>query len=102
MIRRPPRSTLFPYTTLFRSNAPSITCPNNLTVSCTGQVPAPDTNSVTATDNCGGAVTVSWRGNPRTHGKTPHPLDPRLPSPASEPNRDNPPPPHNLPVPGTH
>src|SRR3989442_4519397 len=23
MIRRPPRSTLFPYTTLFRSNAPS-------------------------------------------------------------------------------
>src|SRR3712207_8253787 len=24
MIRRPPRSTLFPYTTLFRSSAPSI------------------------------------------------------------------------------
>src|SRR3712207_7621363 len=24
MIRRPPRSTLFPYTTLFRSNAPKI------------------------------------------------------------------------------
>src|SRR2546427_2764270 len=24
MIRRPPRSTLFPYTTLFRSNEPSI------------------------------------------------------------------------------
>src|SRR2546426_7250119 len=24
MIRRPPRSTLFPYTTLFRSNAPQI------------------------------------------------------------------------------
>src|SRR5260221_7793396 len=24
MIRRPPRSTLFPYTTLFRSNGPSI------------------------------------------------------------------------------
>src|SRR5258708_19651117 len=29
MMRRPPRSTLFPYTTLFRSvNAP-FTCPNN-------------------------------------------------------------------------
>src|SRR2546430_13479753 len=24
MIRRPPRSTLFPYTTLFRSNAPAV------------------------------------------------------------------------------
>src|SRR2546429_5670987 len=33
MIRRPPRSTLFPYTTLFRSNAPlgrvvSLGCPH--------------------------------------------------------------------------
>src|SRR3712207_7934917 len=27
MIRRPPRSTLFPYTTLFRSRAGSPTCP---------------------------------------------------------------------------
>src|SRR3712207_8689954 len=27
MIRRPPRSTLFPYTTLFRSWAPSSSCP---------------------------------------------------------------------------
>src|SRR2546422_1954325 len=26
MIRRPPRSTLFPYTTLFRSKNPPITC----------------------------------------------------------------------------
>src|SRR2546430_7069103 len=26
MIRRPPRSTLFPYTTLFRSNAPAKRC----------------------------------------------------------------------------
>src|SRR5690348_18106355 len=26
MIRRPPISTLFPYTTLFRSDAPSIAC----------------------------------------------------------------------------
>src|SRR2546430_1980423 len=29
MIRRPPRSTLFPYTTLFRSPAPPDPCPNN-------------------------------------------------------------------------
>src|SRR3712207_8987115 len=33
MIRRPPRSTLFPYTTLFRSCAPSSRCRN-------GRVPA--------------------------------------------------------------
>src|SRR2546426_7486896 len=26
MIRRPPRSTLFPYTTLFRSRSPAIPC----------------------------------------------------------------------------
>src|SRR3712207_7544656 len=26
MIRRPPRSTLFPYTTLFRSSLPATTC----------------------------------------------------------------------------
>src|SRR3712207_8746633 len=29
MIRRPPRSTLFPYTTLFRSPAPSAICQGN-------------------------------------------------------------------------
>src|SRR5436309_10616316 len=28
MIRRPPRSTLFPYTTLFRSEPPAFTCAN--------------------------------------------------------------------------
>src|SRR2546422_4928367 len=28
MIRRPPRSTLFPYTTLFRSKSPSASPPN--------------------------------------------------------------------------
>src|SRR3712207_7485048 len=27
MIRRPPRSTLFPYTTLFRSGEPCVRCP---------------------------------------------------------------------------
>jgi len=27
------------------------------------QVPAPNTNSVTTSDNCGGVVTVSWQGD---------------------------------------
>src|SRR5439155_11074014 len=45
------------------TNPPSLTCPTNLTASCAGQVPAPNTNSVTAGDNCGGAVTVTWQGD---------------------------------------
>src|SRR2546422_4146723 len=32
MIRRPPRSTLFPYTTLFRSPSPQDPCPGGLIV----------------------------------------------------------------------
>src|SRR2546430_6456780 len=32
MIRRPPRSTLFPYTTLFRSSMPSTTNTNNTSI----------------------------------------------------------------------
>jgi large repetitive protein len=32
---------------------PSITCPGGLTVSCAGEVPAPNLNQVVATDNCG-------------------------------------------------
>src|SRR5256885_12815444 len=35
MIRRPPRSTLFPYTTLFRSLAPSIAKPPEARGACT-------------------------------------------------------------------
>jgi len=33
-----------------------ITCPPNITVSCSNQVPAPDVNLVVATSNCGGPV----------------------------------------------
>src|SRR3712207_8759052 len=33
MIRRPPRSTLFPYTTLFRSDAPIVDVPTTIKVS---------------------------------------------------------------------
>src|SRR5206468_1831958 len=42
---------------------PSIACPTNLTVSCASLVPAPNTNSVTTSDNCGGAVAVTWQGD---------------------------------------
>src|SRR3989442_11940485 len=59
MIRRPPRSTLFPYTTLFRS--PTITCPADVTVNVNpGACIATGValGSPTANDNCG-AVTIT-------------------------------------------
>src|SRR6185436_11062794 len=31
--------------------------------SCAREVPAPNTNSVTTSDNCGGAVSVTWQGD---------------------------------------
>src|SRR5947199_5854856 len=45
------------------TNPPSLTCPTGLAVGCASQVAVPDTNSVTTSDNCGGAVTVSWQGD---------------------------------------
>src|SRR5207249_5284975 len=41
----------------------SVMCPSNRPVICASQAPPPDTNSVTTSDNCGGAVTVSWQGD---------------------------------------
>ena len=43
--------------------APSITCPATLTVSCAGQVPTANPASVITSDNCGGAVTVTFVGD---------------------------------------
>src|SRR5258705_5935602 len=54
MIRRPPRSTLFPYTTLFRSNADSQT-----TAEDTADVFDPRTNDTTGPANeSGQSLTV--------------------------------------------
>src|SRR5207247_4708733 len=41
----------------------SITRPTNCALTCASPVPAPDTNTVTTSDNCAGAVTVSWQGD---------------------------------------
>ncbi|TNE69311.1 MAG: T9SS type A sorting domain-containing protein, partial [Bacteroidetes bacterium] len=43
--------------------APSITCPDPVTVSCLSEVPDVDTDAVTTSDNCGGAVTVTHVGD---------------------------------------
>ncbi|HQW56178.1 MAG TPA: T9SS type A sorting domain-containing protein, partial [Saprospiraceae bacterium] len=39
---------------------PMITCPQAITVACAGDVPAPNTNGVSASDNCVSAVTKSF------------------------------------------
>src|SRR5260221_3382136 len=59
MIRRPPRSTLFPYTTLFRSN-----CGGTVTITVTADVITPGScpnrylisRKYTATDSCGNFI----------------------------------------------
>src|SRR5206468_4810364 len=45
------------------TTAPAISCPAAVTVACASAVPAPDTASVTASDNCGGAPVVSFVGD---------------------------------------
>src|SRR5260221_1533373 len=66
MIRRPPRSTLFPYTTLFRSLGSPIANDNCGTVTITSNAPAQfptGTNLVTwtATDSSGNTATCQQR-----------------------------------------
>src|SRR3712207_8662495 len=51
MIRRPPRSTLFPYTTLFRSSP--ISCSTPILRRSTGSILAPSTSG-----SCGGSLGV--------------------------------------------
>ncbi|MEO6131631.1 MAG: hypothetical protein ABIQ02_07270, partial [Saprospiraceae bacterium] len=46
--------------TVFDDTAPFIQCPDNITVQCANQVPAPNIALVTTSDNCNGATTVSF------------------------------------------
>ena len=48
---------------IFDNTPPSITCPANMTVTCASGVPAPNTGSVTSTDNCNGAATITFDGD---------------------------------------
>jgi hypothetical protein len=45
--------------TVSDQSSPQIICPPNTTVSCAGNLPAANIQQVTATDNCGGNVTIS-------------------------------------------
>ncbi len=46
--------------TVIDTTAPTITCPPDLTIECVSQVPLPDSNGPTATDNCSGPVAVGF------------------------------------------
>jgi hypothetical protein len=52
-------STCVQHITFIDTIAPTISCPAPITVQCAGDVPAPDTTKVTASDNCG-SVTRAW------------------------------------------
>lgn len=43
--------------------APSLVCPDDITLACAGEIPLPDISEITSTDNCGGAVTVEHSGD---------------------------------------
>src|SRR5256885_10258093 len=63
MIRRPPRSTLFPYTTLFRS-ADVCTGEGCRAAGVEGDiVAADDACQRAAVDGCGGSTVVGFAGN---------------------------------------
>src|SRR5256885_16207037 len=78
MIRRPPRSTLFPYTTLFRSPAPAHARGNRA-----GRRPAPETapaQGAARRHGCGpGGAGAAALGRPRA--AAPDPGDSRGPAP---------------------
>src|SRR5256886_10254889 len=65
MIRRPPRSTLFPYTTLFRSLAPWVIVPATAGVEAsTSGPPAAAGRATTVLIGAERSVAVSGRGAP--------------------------------------
>src|SRR3989442_11454445 len=94
MIRRPPRSTLFPYTTLFRSKLQAIAgqIPYHFEFSryaANGVAIVGDAAGVTNPLNGGGIHPALWTGHlagglaapGRLHGHHPRPPGPPLPPP---------------------
>src|SRR5258708_3047224 len=86
MIRRPPRSTLFPYTTLFRSKVQQTTCPaGQVSVAKSGAstqricVPASQQNRIGQNNKCppgqtwvpvgGGTTGMCYGGGPINVGR---------------------------------
>src|SRR5258705_6020357 len=70
MIRRPPRSTLFPYTTLFRSNIGPYTTPSAESVRPSARYPDLDLDCHTRLH--GGGVRMDRARPPLPFGAPPH------------------------------
>src|SRR3712207_6880581 len=68
MIRRPPRSTLFPYTTLFRSKPRGIGCRAQYRTIFASDTPSPPTCGGGRPGACGQAQELSCREEERDHG----------------------------------
>ncbi|MEO6131464.1 MAG: T9SS type A sorting domain-containing protein, partial [Saprospiraceae bacterium] len=49
--------------TVFDNTVPTFNCPSNVTVQCASLVPAPVTEGLTASDNCGGFIPVNFVGD---------------------------------------
>ena len=56
-------STCIQYINVSDITPPVITCPVPKTVLCASEIPAPDVNTVEATDNCVGVITKLWIGD---------------------------------------
>jgi hypothetical protein len=55
--------TCMQFITVIDTTAPLVTCPPDLTFQCANQVPSPNPASVTSTDNCTGAVSITFVGD---------------------------------------
>src|SRR2546423_10112766 len=71
MIRPPPRSTLFPYTTLFRSGAADTTSPYSVSWDTTGLSDGLYDLRVVTTDNVGNTFTSALVTNVRVDNTIP-------------------------------
>src|SRR2546425_10507498 len=86
MIRRPPRSTLFPYTTLFRSAPGRLLKGSPVGTQCSAQSPASDAARHTSGRSLLAADTPALAASPGTKtAPAPSPAPAAAPSPAQSP-----------------
>ncbi len=56
-------STCIQTITVFDDTAPIVICTADVTIQCASEVPAPNTEAVISSDNCGGAPTITHEGD---------------------------------------
>src|SRR2546426_4302384 len=67
MIRRPPRSTLFPYTTLFRSYSQAVKVKGGTLVFLSGVGPVDEKGGLVAPGDFAGQVKATWENRSEEH-----------------------------------